>query len=202
MGVLDLFESLELSRELFVSLGAPGLFAVAFLEFFLLPIPPDLVLIPLAHATPEFALVYAAIATAGSVTAGVIGYFIGLKGGRPALESRFAGERVQRAETYFDHYGLVTLGIGAFAPLPEGYELLSVISGVLGLDFRSYILASVAGRGGKYFLEAALVLALGDAIRSLSIVNIYLITAVIAIVAVVVYLLRGRMPDKWLQTTE
>ena len=137
-------------------------------EFFLWPIPSDLVLIPLAVAQPEFAFVYAGIATAGSVTAGLLGYTIGRKGGRPAVKSRFTGERVDRAEEYFDQYGLATLGIGAFAPIPEGYELLSIASGALGLDFRSYLLASLAGHGGKYFLEAALVLVLGEAARSLS----------------------------------
>lgn len=67
---MDLFGSIELTREPFLSLGAPGLFAVAFLQFFLFPIPSDLVLIPLAVATLGLALIYAAIATAGSVSAG------------------------------------------------------------------------------------------------------------------------------------
>jgi membrane protein YqaA with SNARE-associated domain len=78
-----LLDSVELSREFFVSLGTPGLFAVAFLEFFLLPVPPDLVLIPLAAATPELALFYAAVATAGSVSTGLVGYAVGRNGGRP-----------------------------------------------------------------------------------------------------------------------
>lgn len=189
---MGLFKSINLTRDLFISLGAPGLFAVAFLEFFLLPIPPDLVLIPLALATPKLALVYAAFATAGSVSAGLIGYYIGRKGGRPALESRFAGDRVEQAEAYFDHYGLVTLTIGAFAPIPEGYELLSVASGALGLDVRSYIVASLVGRGGKYFLEAVVVLALGEAARSLGEVEIYALLGVAALIAVVAYLLRRR----------
>jgi undecaprenyl-diphosphatase len=194
----DLLGSLDLSRELFVSLGAPGLFAVAFLEFFLFPIPPDFVLIPLALANPEFAVGYAAVATAGSVFAGLLGFYVGRKGGRPALESRFAGERVARAERYFDRYGLATLGVGAFAPIPEGYELLSVASGVFGLDTRMYLLASLLGRGGKYLLEAVLVLVLGDAVRSMGEVDLYLITGVVALVVVVTYLLRRRwLADGW-----
>lgn len=194
----DLLGSVDLSRELFISLGAPGLFAVAFLEFFLFPIPPDFVLIPLALANPEFAIGYAAVATAGSVSAGLLGYYVGRKGGRPALESRFAGERVARAERYFDRYGLATLGVGAFAPIPEGYELLSIASGVLGLDVRTYLLASLLGRGGKYLLEAVLVLALGDAVRSMGEVDLYALTGVVALVAVVAYLLRRRwLPDRW-----
>lgn len=188
----NILESIEYSRELFVSLGAPGLFGVAFLEFFLFPIPPDLVLIPLALANPMFAFGYAAVATAGSVLAGVIGFYLGRKGGRPTLESRFSGKRVERAETYFDRYGLITIAFGAFAPIPEGYELLSVSSGVLGLDFRSYLVASLVGRGGKYFLEALVVLAIGEAARSLGEVEIYSILGVAALIVAAAYLLRHR----------
>jgi undecaprenyl-diphosphatase len=188
---LDILDSIELSREFFVSLGVPGLFAVAFLEFFLLPVPPDLVLIPLAAATPELALFYAAVTTAGSVSAGLVGYAIGRKGGRPVLESRFSAGRVERAEAYFEEYGLVTIAVGAFAPIPEGYELLSISSGVLGLDLRSYLLASLIGRGGKYFLEAGLVLVLGEAARSLTEVQIYTVTGIVALVVVLAYVTRG-----------
>lgn len=190
--------SLDLSREFFVSLGGPGLFAVAFLEFFLLPVPPDLVLVPLAVATPELALFYAAVTTAGSVSAGLVGYSVGRAGGRPAAESRFAGEQVERAETYFEAYGPVTLAVGAFAPIPEGYELLSVGAGALGLDLRSYLVASLLGRGGKYFLEAALVLALGEAARRLSEVQLYALLGVVTVVVVAAYLLRRRwLPERW-----
>lgn len=190
--------SVDLSRAFFLSLGAPGLFAVAFLEFFLLPIPPDLVLVPLAVARPELALVYAGIATLGSVTAGLVGYTIGRKGGRPALESRFSEARIERTEAYVSRHGLATLTFGAFAPIPEGYELLSVSSGVFGLDRRSYLLASLAGRGGRYVLEALVVLAIGDAARSLTETDLYLVVGVAALLALLLYVLRNRwLPENW-----
>lgn len=198
MSLPSLTESVEFSREFFVSLGAPGLFAVAFLEFFLLPVPPDLVLIPLAAATPELALVYAAITTAGSVSAGLVGYAIGAKGGRPALEARFSDQRIDRTERYVDRYGFQTLTFGAFAPIPEGYELLSIAGGVFDLGLRRYLLASLLGRGGRYFLEALLVLAIGDTIRTLSEEQVYGIVGVVAVVVLIAYLLRGRwLPEAW-----
>ena len=197
------FDSLEFTRELFVSLGAPGLFAVAFLEFFLFPVPPDLVLVPLAVANPSFAMGFAAVATAGSVLAGVVGFAIGRRGGRPALESRFAGPRVERAEAYFERYGLVTVAIGAFAPIPEGFEILSLASGALGLDRRSYLAAALLGRGGRYALEATIVLVLGDAARSLGEVDLYAVSGAVALAVVAAYLLRGYwLPDGWRTTTE
>ncbi|WP_435178777.1 hypothetical protein [Halorussus sp. AFM4] len=70
------------------------------------------------------------------MAAGLIGFAVGRKGGRPALETRFACERVERAERYFERYASVAIGVGAFATIPEGYELLSIASGVLGLDFQ------------------------------------------------------------------
>ncbi|XVH33069.1 YqaA family protein (plasmid) [Haloferacaceae archaeon DSL9] len=195
--------SIDLSREFFLSLGAPGLFTVAFLEFFLLPVPPDLVLIPLAVATPELALIYAAVATAGSVSAGLVGYTIGRTGGRPAVESRFAGEWIKRAEAHFETYGSVTIAVGAFAPIPEGYELLSIGSGALGLDLRSYLAASLVGRGGRYFLEALLVLTLGDAVRSLSEVQLYTFLAAATVVVLGASLLRRRwLPERRTTATE
>lgn len=190
-------ESLELSREFFLSLGAPGLFAVAFLEFFLLPIPPVLVLVPLAVATPELAPFYAVVATGGSVSAGVVGYGIGRSGGRAAVESRFAGDRVERVEGHFSRRGFATIAIGAFAPIPEGYELLSICGGAFGVDSRTYVAAAVVGRGGKYALVAALAVALGEAARSLSEPELYGVVGVTALVAVLAYVFRNRwIPDR------
>jgi membrane protein YqaA with SNARE-associated domain len=190
MFVMALLGGISVSKDVFVSLGAPGLFIVAVLEFFLLPVPPGLVLIPLVIATPEFAFGYALIATAGSVLAGSIGYGIGRRGGRPVLRSRFNEERVARYESYLDRNALAVVGIGAFAPLPEGYEILSISAGALGLNFRAYLFASILGRGGKYAIVAALVLGLGEAAGSLSEVDLYTATGVVAIVVVAAYLLR------------
>lgn len=190
--------SIDLSRELLVSLGMPGLFVVAVIEFFFFPIPPMLVLIPLAVARPELAPVYALVATVGSVSAGVIGFYVGRKGGRPVLRSRFADDRVARVEAYFQRSGFVTIAIGAFAPIPEGYELLSVASGAFGFDRRSYVLASLVGRGGKYFLIATLVVVLGEAARSMSEVEIYAVTGSVTLAVIVAYLLRRRWAPRTL----
>jgi len=194
---LPVGESVALTREFFLSLGVPGLFAVAFLEFFLLPVPPDLVLIPLAVTQPKLVPVYAAVATAGSVSAGLVGYAIGWKGGRRALASRFSGGRIECIEAYVDRHGFATVAVGAFAPIPEGYELLSVGAGVFGLGWRSYLVASLFGRGGRYLLEAALAVALGEAARSLSEPELYSVVGAAALVVVLAYVFGNRwLPDR------
>lgn len=191
-------DSIHLSREFFISLGPPGVFAVAFLEFFLLPVPPDLVLIPLTIVSPELGPAYAILATAGSVSAGVIGYTFGGKGGQRVLESRFSRDRVERAEEYVEQYGFGILFIGAFAPIPEGYELLSIASGAFGLRPRSYLLASIMGRGGRYVLEIALAIVAGEAARSLTEIELYSVIGGFSVVVIGAYMLRHLwLPEKW-----
>lgn len=190
MELFDPSKYFAFSREFFISLGIPGLFIVSFLEFFLLPIPPDLVLIPLAVARPELAFLYATIATAGSVTAGLVGYLIGQKGGRIALESRFSSNQITQIEEYFNRYGFATIGVGAIAPIPEGYEILSISAGVFRLNFRSYLFASLLGRGGRYFLEALLVLTLGEAAQSVSEIQLYILMGIVTLLVLLVYFLR------------
>jgi membrane protein YqaA with SNARE-associated domain len=193
-----LLDSLHLSREFFISLGPLGVFAVAFLEFFLLPVPPDLVLIPLTVVSPELGPVYAVLATAGSVSAGGIGYAFGRRGGQRVLASRFSSDRVEQAEKYVKQYGFAVLCIGAFAPIPEGYELLSIAAGVFGLRPRSYLLASVMGRGGRYVLEIGLAIVTGEAARLLTEVELYSVIGVFSVVVIGAYVLRHLwLPERW-----
>ncbi|ELZ43466.1 DedA family protein [Halorubrum saccharovorum DSM 1137] len=193
LSVSAILSSIELSREFFISLGAPGLLLLGFLEFFFFPIPPMLVLIPLTVASPELALVYAAAATMGSVTAGVAGFALGHRGGRPILTSRFSANRIGQAERYLEQRGFATVAFGSFAPIPEAHELLSITAGSFNMRFRTYIVAAVLGRGSKYFIVAMLSVALGQAARSLTEVEVYSILAVAVVVAGVGYALRGRL---------
>jgi len=193
LSVSAIVDSIELSREFFISLGAPGLLLLGFLEFFFFPIPPMLVLIPLTVASPELAFVYAAAATTGSVTAGIAGFVLGRRGGRPILTSRFSDERIGRAERYLDQRGFTTVAFGSFAPIPEAHELLSITAGVFDMRFRTYVTAAVIGRGSKYFIIALLSVALGQAARSLTEVEVYSLLAVIVVAAGLGYVFRGRL---------
>lgn len=190
---LSFVESIELSREFFASLGAPGLLVLGFLEFFFFPLPPMLVLLPLTVATPELAVVYALSAAAGSVIAGVVGFTIGRRGGRPVVTSRFPEKRVDQAERYVDEHGFATIAFGSFAPIPEAHELLSIGAGAFGMRLRTYVGAAALGRGGKYLLVAILGVALGRTARSLSEAEIYSVIGVIVVIAALAYVSR----DYW-----
>ena len=75
--------------------GWVALFLIAFAESSFFPVPPDVLMIPLALAKTSQALLLAAVATVGSVVGGIFGFFIGDKGGRPLLRRLFKQEKIK-----------------------------------------------------------------------------------------------------------
>lgn len=76
---------IEGAKEFFIQNGALGLFILAFAEASFFPIPPDIILLPLALISPKRALYYAAITSIASVLGGIFGYLIGTRAGRPVF---------------------------------------------------------------------------------------------------------------------
>ena len=162
----NLFTSmLEWAKLHLVPLGLPGLIFTAFAESSFFPIPPDIILIPLALLSPENAILYGLLATLSSSAGALLGYWIGLKGGRPVLRKLASEKSIEKAETFFNRYGAWAVGIAAFTPIP--YKVFTIASGVFMLrDLRAFFLASFLGRGGRFMAEAILIMLFGESIIS------------------------------------
>jgi len=175
-GLLD--SLLEWARLNLVPLGIPGLVLTAFTESSFFPVPPDIILIPLALLDPGNAILYGLIATVSSTAGALLGYWIGLKGGRPIL-LKLAGEKsMKRVEEFFNKYGAWAIGIAAFTPIP--YKVFTIASGVFMLrNLRAFIIASLLGRGGRFMAEAALIMLFGEKILSFLSAHFELITILI-----------------------
>lgn len=145
----------EWVTKVFIPLGGWGLFVVAFAESSVFPIPPDVLLIPLVVATPKLAVWYAGLCTAASVSGGVFGYFIGRRAGRKVLLRLTTEEKVAGVERLFRRWGGWAVGVAALTPIP--YKVFTIAGGLFRVDGKAFILASVLGRGGRFFLEALLV---------------------------------------------
>lgn len=139
------------------------LFALAFAESSFFPIPPDVLMIPLALLNPPLALFYALITTVGSVTGGIFGFWIGRKGGKPVL-NRFVNKRkIKVVEDLYNKYDTWAIGIAAFTPIP--YKIFTISAGVFNLNFLRFVTASVVGRAGRFFLVGLLIFIFGPVIR-------------------------------------
>jgi membrane protein YqaA with SNARE-associated domain len=177
-----LTDVLTWTNEVFTPLGPMGVFIVAFMESSFFPIPPDILIIPLALAAPELALFYALIATIGSVTGAFFGYYIGLKGGRPALLKLAGKKRTQQVEDYFSRYGTWAIGIAGFTPIP--YKIFTIAAGAFRHDLKKLFIASVISRSARFFAIAIVILLWGDAI--ITFIDQYFAIFTIGITAIIV----------------
>ena len=123
------------------------------------PIPPDPLLIALALRHPESALLLAALTTAASVAGGLVGHWLGLRFGRPLLR-RFHSKQLDRVEAMFVRNGFWAIFLAGLTPLP--YKIFTISAGVFGIPRMPFLLASIVGRGLRFFLIGALIFVWGD----------------------------------------
>ena len=141
---------------------------VSFAESSIFPIPPDAMLIPMVLAHRERAWTMAAVCTIASVLGGILGYVIGYflfeAVGRPILDFYGYQEEFQRFADAYNRWGLWIILIKGLTPIP--YKLVTIASGVAHFDPVVFILASIATRGARFFLVAALLRRYGPPIRT------------------------------------
>ncbi|MEA4882427.1 MAG: YqaA family protein [Clostridia bacterium] len=143
--------------------GALGLFLVAFAESSFFPVPPDVLLFPLCLSHPRRALWYATVTTGASVLGAVFAYAVGVRGGRPML-LRFTDRKgLSQTETLFKKYGGWAVGIAAFTPIP--FKVFTIASGIFRVRMAPFLIASLIGRGARFFLEAAMTIRFGSRVR-------------------------------------
>jgi len=143
----------------------PGwwLFALAVAESSFFPIPPDVLLVTLGVARPEMAIWYAAVTSVGSVIGGGLGYAIGLYGGRPLLYRFFNEAKINAVERLYDRFNAWATGIAGLTPIP--YKVFTIAGGALKINFKIFMLASLASRSLRFMAEGVLLYFFGEPIK-------------------------------------
>jgi membrane protein YqaA with SNARE-associated domain len=136
---------------------------LSFAESSFFPIPVDVMLAPMCLAERSRAWRYAAIASIFSVLGGVAGYAIGL-GAFDLIEPWLAESHYwlayETSREWFDRYGVWVVFVAGFSPIP--YKVFTIAAGVAALNLPVFFIASVLGRGARFFLVAGLVVLGGD----------------------------------------
>jgi membrane protein YqaA with SNARE-associated domain len=154
----------EWVQALAMSLGAPGLFVVAFLDSSFLSLPEinDLLLVWMVTQHESRMVVYAASATAGSIAGCLALYYVGRVGGEAVLRKRFRSETIDRGIAVFQRYGVIAVLIPSLLPPPAPFKIFVLLSGVAGLNVYRFVTAIAIGRGIRYFGEGVLAVLYGD----------------------------------------
>lgn len=141
-----------------LSLGAPGLFLVTLLDSSVLSLPqvPDLLLVWMVTRQPSLWLVYAAMATAGSVAGCTMMYLLARKGGERVLRKMVSAHRMERARKTFQKWGLLAVLVPSILPPPAPFKVFVLLAGVVQVPLWQFIAAVVLGRGFRYTALALL----------------------------------------------
>lgn len=142
--------------------------AMSFAESSFFPVPPDVMLAPMCLADRRRAWRFAALTTIASLLGGILGYAIGFflfDGIEPWLrESKYWSAYLTGRE-WFDQWGIWAVFVAGFSPIP--YKIFTISAGVAVLNFPGFVLASLIGRGARFFLVAGLLVAGGERMAEL-----------------------------------
>ena len=153
-----------------------GFMSTAEASFF--PIPPDVLLIPLALGNRKKAIYYAFICSVCSVLGAIIGYSIGkwlwyIELGTFSNFAEFFFKNIpgfsydafSRIKILYDEYNFLIIFTAGFTPIP--FKLFTISSGAFDLNLPLFILASTVSRSARFFLVSYLIKIFGDPVKEL-----------------------------------
>ena len=136
---------------------------ISFIESFIFPIPPDVLIIPMTIARKHEWIRIALIATIGSVLGACLGYLIGYvffnEIGLKIFEIYGVDDTSFLKDKVSSEGGVVAwitlLAIAGFSPVP--FKLLTITSGFINFNILYFIIISLLTRGSRFFLIAFLI---------------------------------------------
>ncbi len=147
-----------------------ALFCLSFTESSFFPVPPDVLLAPLALGNRKKAMWFATVTTLASVLGAFLGYLIGfslievalkIPGVTQASVDWLAGQFAARGQWY--------VFIAALTPIP--FKLLTITSGFAGMNLLVFAAACLVGRAMRFYLVAGLFWLIGP--KALPLVDKY-----------------------------
>jgi membrane protein YqaA with SNARE-associated domain len=136
--------------QMFMQHGIWGLFALSFLDSFIIPVPPFFLQIGMSLLDPPSALRFATVAFTGSVLGAPIGYLLGRWLGKPLMHKVVPEKWTAVATEQFTKNGDAAVLIGAFTPIP--FKVFTILSGVFGYSLTKLMLFAILGRGLKFYI--------------------------------------------------
>ena len=164
---------------------------ISFAESSFFPIPPDLFLSAILVANKgERWFRLALITTIASVLGGLFGYLIGYFFfsliGAPLISFYHAQEAFNHVGQLFSDNAFLAIFLAGFTPIP--YKVFTIAAGFFSINLLVFVIASVVGRGMRFFIVAYLFKVFGELIGKL-VYRYFNIAAIIFAVLLVILVL-------------
>ncbi len=165
---------------------------ISFIESFIFPIPPDVLIIPMTIAKRKEWLKIAVIATLGSVAGACLGYFIGYVFFNEVGIKIFELYGVDNASFLKDKVSseggvvawMTLLAIAGFTPVP--FKLLTITSGFVHFNIVYFIFIAAVTRGMRFFLIAFLIGNFGPAMKKIIEKKLLTVSIIFSIAIIIV----------------
>ena len=165
---------------------------ISFIESFIFPIPPDVLIIPMTIAKKNDWVKIAFVATTGSVLGALLGYLIGFvffnEIGVKIFELYGVDNTSFLKEKFSSEGGVIAwvslLAIAGFTPVP--FKLLTITSGFVGFNIFYFIIVSAITRGTRFFLISFLIGKFGSAMKEIIEKKLIKVSIVISIIIIVI----------------
>ena len=161
---------------------------VSFTESAFFLIPPDVLLMPMVALRKNRWLRYVAITVASSVLGAVFGYLIGFYFydviGEYVINLYHLEAAVAEVNTLYDRNVFWAVSLSAFTPLP--FKVFTLIGGFFAVPFIPFVIASLLGRGLRFWLEGWLMYRFGERIVKLAFKYLDIATVIFVLAVVVI----------------
>jgi membrane protein YqaA with SNARE-associated domain len=166
---------------------------IAFFESIIFPVPVDIFTLTLASAHPHKWFSYGTVATITSVLGAVGGYFLGFylfeSFGLSMIEFYGYQDEFARVTELFNNNVFLVMFTAAFTPIP--YKVFTLAGGALGVALTPFIIASILGRGLRFFAETWIPYKYGAQVAQKLEKNLALISWSFAILAIAYLIFRS-----------
>ena len=164
----------------------------SFIESFVFPIPPDVLIIPMTIAKKQEWLKIALIATIGSVLGACLGYFIGYvffnEIGIKIFELYGVDNTSFLKDKVSSEGGVIAwitlLAIAGFTPVP--FKLLTITSGFVNFNIIYFILISLITRGSRFFIIAFLIGNFGPTMKKIIEKRLLSVSILISLIVIII----------------
>lgn len=148
--------------NILVGYGMYGIIIAAFLEAIFMPVPMELISIPIYLLNPTKAFFYSFILVIFSFSGSIAGYYIGKILGKPLLNKFDSSKYISKLRELYTKNSFLTILTSSFTPIP--YEAYVLSAGVFNIDFPKFALGSAISRIIRHLPQGIIVFLYGESL--------------------------------------